>query len=247
MENDIPKGWVETNLEVLQTLVIGGDWGQDLSLNDDDFVISKVIRGTDFKKWQEDKSRNSAIRKIKKSSLEKRLLKSGDIILEVSGGGPDQPVGRTIIIDQTVMANEQIPLICSNFFRKISLSRLVNPYYVNYYLSYCYSKGAYNDIQTHTTNLRNLRVDQYLNSQVLFPPFAEQNRIVNTLDVALNRLAASRKRFDSIPAKLKNFRQSVLNTAVNGELTSFYRKSLKSNNELPFLKMISLSMIRITN
>jgi type I restriction enzyme S subunit len=238
MENSLPKGWIETSLEELQTQVIGGDWGKDLNEASDDYTTSKVIRGTDFKNWQGNKTRNTAIRKIKKSSLEKRQLKCGDIVIEVSGGGPDQPVGRTIIIDEKLFAEEALPLVCSNFFRKVTLSKFINPYYVNYYLNHAYLEGAFNDIQTHTTNLRNLRVDQYLNSKVLLPPLSEQHRIVGKLDALLARVANCKNRLEKIPALLKNFRQSVLATAVSGELTKEWRKENKEQNSDRLLKEI---------
>lgn len=62
---------------------------------------------------------------------------------------------------------------------------------------------------------------QYL-SEVEFSiaPAAEQTRIANQLDTLLTRIQACNDRFDAIPALLKRFRQTVLDAALNGGLST---------------------------
>ena len=87
------EDWVKTELQSLISFVIGGDWGKDLIIEDEDYDVVYCIRGAEFKNWNEDKGRTASLRKVKSSSINKRKLYVGDILLEISGGGPEQPVG----------------------------------------------------------------------------------------------------------------------------------------------------------
>src|SRR5439155_16182317 len=119
-------------------------------------------RGTEFKDWGDEKGSTAAERCIKVSSLKKRRLQKGDLILEVSGGGPNQPVGRTILIDDETLKRADAPLVCSNFFRLLRLHPEVDSSFISHFLSYAYGRGAFNEFQTETTNLRNLNVPNFL-------------------------------------------------------------------------------------
>lgn len=55
------------------------------------------------------------------------------------------------------------------------------------------------------------------------PPLAEQKRIVEKLDEVLAQVDNIKARLDGIPAILKRFRQSVLASAVSGQLTEEWR------------------------
>jgi type I restriction enzyme S subunit len=215
MENNTLKKWVETPLEDLIVHILGGDWGTDLKESfSDEFEKVKVVRGTDYKEWNTKRACNAPVRLAKKSSVEKRKLLLGDIVVEVSGGGPDQPVGRTIIIDEVALS-ESLPLLCSNFFRQIRLSGNLNPFFVNYFLTHAYYKGLFNEYQTQTTNIRNLNVNDFVSKTIIpLPPSKEQDRIVLKLDAAFSKIEANQRRLEKIPKLLKRFRQSVLASSV---------------------------------
>ena len=114
----LPKTWDSNTLDRLIVYVLGGDWGKNSDYDDPDYVCVRCIRASELRDWESDHGSTAALRKIKKSSLASRELQSGDIVVEVSGGGPDQPVGRTALINSTVLAkNPEHPKICTNFFR----------------------------------------------------------------------------------------------------------------------------------
>ena len=114
---ELPQNWIEIKLKHLIKFVIGGDWGTEKpSISNSERVA--VIRGTDYKYWNKIRAKEAAIRYVKKSSLEKRQLNIGDIVLEISGGGPTQPVARTIVIDKYAIESNKCNLICSNFLEK---------------------------------------------------------------------------------------------------------------------------------
>jgi type I restriction enzyme S subunit len=98
-----PDDWQVATLESLFVHVIGGDWGQDCDYDDPDYLEAFCIRGAEFKLWNQNRGSTASLRKVKKSSLTNRQLQAGDILIEISGGGPDQPVGRTVLIDERVV------------------------------------------------------------------------------------------------------------------------------------------------
>lgn len=64
------------------------------------FTKVGVIRNTNFTKEGKLDDTDIVYLDVEQSQYEKRKLKYGDIILEKSGGGPKQPVGRVVVFDK---------------------------------------------------------------------------------------------------------------------------------------------------
>ncbi|NRR92781.1 restriction endonuclease subunit S [Winogradskyella undariae] len=225
MENKLPKNWVETEFKELTAFVIGGDWGKDLEFEFDvDSEIVSCIRGSEIKNWERDKGSTASIRKIKSASLEKRALVEGDILLEISGGGPDQPVGRTIYIDEEALdVNIDCKKVCTNFLRMVRLYDNLDKKFIKHYLDSFYLSGEILKYQGGSNNLRNLKYKEFETIKIPLPPLAEQQRIVTKLDELFGHLDTLKTRLNHIPQILKNFRQAVLTQAVTGKLTEEWR------------------------
>ncbi|HFQ4974569.1 TPA: restriction endonuclease subunit S [Vibrio vulnificus] len=217
--SELPKGWKSTELESLLSFVLGGDWGKAPDFSEEGYLDAFCIRGTEFKHWKKDKGITSVQRKLKASSLENRTLQLNDILIEISGGGPDQPVGRTVLIDKEALkVNSTYPKVCTNFIRLARPSCQVYAPYLNYYLHSFYLSGEVTKYQGGSNNLRNLKFKEYSKIEILVPPYNEQIRIANKLDSILAKVDKAQARLDKIPAILKRFRQSVLAAATSGEL-----------------------------
>ncbi|WP_373941030.1 restriction endonuclease subunit S [Polaribacter sejongensis] len=236
MANKLPKNWVETEFKELASFVIGGDWGKDLEFEFDvESELVSCIRGSEIKNWERDKGSTSSIRKVKSSSLEKRALIEGDILIEISGGGPDQPVGRTVFIDKEALnVNSEYKKVCTNFLRMVRIYDNLDKKFIKNYLDSFYLSGEVLKYQGGSNNLRNLKFKEFETIKIPLPPLAEQQRIVAKLDVLFNHLDNLKTRLDHIPQLLKNFRQAVLTQAVTGKLTEEWRvgKELEDGNAL---------------
>ncbi len=220
MEKELPKNWVTAELNQIFSYVIGGDWGKDILFDNDDYVEALCIRGSEIKNWNRDKGSTASLRKIKKSSLNSRKLEFGDILLEISGGGPEQPVGRTVIVDDEALNYEkETDKVCTNFLRLVRVDKKLNSFYVNHYLQYFYHLGEIVKYQGGSNNLRNLKYKEYETISIPLPPLSEQNRIVEKLDRLFGQLEVIKTSMEKIPVLLKNFRQQVLTQAVTGKLT----------------------------
>lgn len=223
--NALPSGWVYSELEKLFSFVLGGDWGKAPDYEDDNFSSVLCIRGSEFKNWNKNFGNTAVPRKVKKTSLEKRRLLENDILVEISGGGPEQPVGRTVLISKKCV-NDLNPMVCTNFLRMVRPYQCLSSKYINYYLQFFYNSGEVVNYQGGSNNLRNLKFKDYLTIEVPLPPLNEQKRIADKLDILLAKVDAVNARLDSIPTLLKRFRQSVLAAATSGELSSDFKPNL---------------------
>lgn len=94
----------------------------------------------------------------------KRQLKDGDIIIERSGGGPKQPVGRVAFFK----APDEQAYFSSNFTTTLRIrdQKLLDSEFVSLYLHALYLNGDTETLQRATTGIRNLDWQGYLNFEV---------------------------------------------------------------------------------
>jgi type I restriction enzyme S subunit len=225
-DGELPEGWAFATLEELVVHYLGGDWGSapEAAATDPDLVLVRVVRGTEFRDWHRAKGATAALRAIKRSSLDKRRLAAGDLVVEISGGGAGQPVGRTLVIDEEALLRADAPLICSNFCRQVRLHPEVDPVFVHLTLNHLYLSGSFDEHQTQTTNIRNLNFTSFLSGVIVpLPPLAEQVRIVETARELLVRVQRVQESLGRVPEIQRRFRQSVLAAAYSGRLTEDWR------------------------
>ena len=233
-EIQYPNDWRVVPLEQLIEFALGGDWGKGDDFNHPDYVPVRCIRASELRSWESEKGLTAARRMIKRASVEKRELVDGDILVEISGGGPEQPVGRTVLIDKSVLAqNPREKKICTNFFRMIRLHDCVAPRYLNYYLQSFYKSGKISEYQAGSNNLRNLKFKDYIKISVPLPPLDVQNDIVEKIELLLSDLDKGIESLKTAREQLKVYRQAVLKHAFEGKLTAQWREENKDKLESP--------------
>jgi len=153
------------------------------------FVRVGVIRNTNFTKDGTLDDSDIAYLDVEKTKLEKRRLRFGDIILEKSGGGPRQPVGRVALFDK-----DEGEFSFSNFTAAL---RVLDPdeldfRYLHKFLYWMHLSGVTEGMQSHSTGIRNLDGSAYKAIRVSFPPLLDQRRIVALLDEAFAGIATAK-------------------------------------------------------
>ncbi len=138
-----------------------------------------VIRNTNFTKDCKLDDSDIVYLEVEQAQFQKRKLKYGDIIIEKSGGGPKQPVGRVVIFDKT-----EGDFSFSNFTSVIRVKNHeeVDFKFLHRFLVFEYISGATEKMQSHSTGIRNLKFEEYKNIAIPLPPLSEQQRIVSILD-----------------------------------------------------------------
>jgi type I restriction enzyme, S subunit len=214
-------GWDEAPLESLLDYYIGDDWGKDPNYEDSAFDLAYCIRGSEIRNWNENKGNTASLRKIKKSNINNRKLKEGDILVEISGGGPEQPVGRTILIDKAALNFEPtVPKICTNFLRLIRPKDSINSKFLEFHLKLFYNSGEIVNLQNGSNNLRNLKFPEFLRIKIPFPSLIEQFQIVEKIEELFSELDKGIENLKTAQQQLKVYRQAVLKWAFEGRLTN---------------------------
>jgi type I restriction enzyme S subunit len=143
------------------------------------FINVGVIRNTNFAKDAKLDDTDIAFLDVEAKQYQTRKLKFGDLILEKSGGGPKQPVGRVIAFEK-----KEGEFSFSNFTSIIRIrdnSRL-NYSYLHKFLHYLYETGVTESMQRQSTGIRNLQLNDYKLVEIPLPSIAEQKNIVDMLD-----------------------------------------------------------------
>ena len=159
--------------------IITGEWGTEITENSQNIV--SVIRTTNFLNNGKIDIQNKELikREIDKKKIEQKQLKRGDIIIEKSGGSPNQPVGRVVFFD----LNSNEVFLCNNFTSILRVKENINSKYIFYFLRNNYKKNKVVKHQNKTTGIINLKLLNYLSESCIFlPELNIQNKIVNILD-----------------------------------------------------------------
>lgn len=149
------------------------------------YVSVGVIRNTNFHKNGNLDFSDIAQLEVEVKQFSTRQLKFGDIVLEKSGGGPKQPVGRVCIFEK-----EDGLYSLSNFTSAIRVknTKELDYKYLHYYLKHLYIAGQTEKIQTHSTGIRNLQLSLYKDFLVPLPPLSTQQKIVTKLDAIFSEI-----------------------------------------------------------
>lgn len=213
---ELPEGWCWARLGDIVDYR-GGLWEGKKP----PFVRVGVIRNANFTKQFTLSFDNVAYLNVEEKQFLSRKLEFGDIIIEKSGGGENQPVGRPVLF-----LNTEGDFSFSNFTQMIRIAdkASVLPSFLQQVLVAFYVSGVTLNLQSNTTNLRNLDFKGYLDLLVPLPPLFIQKAIVEKIEELLplideyDKAAGELETLNKIlPDKL---RKSVLQEAIHGTLVS---------------------------
>jgi type I restriction enzyme, S subunit len=198
-----------------------GVWG-----NEDANHGVSVLRSTNFNTDGTLDLSKLTFRALEERNRTSKLLRPGDILLEKSGGGPKQPVGRVCLFQGDSRQHS-----FGNFIARLRPKSTVLSEYLFYFLWYFHSIGRTSHYQKQTTGIRNLEQKRYLTIQVPLVSLNEQRQIVDLLSRAEGivklRRAAKQKAAAITPALFVDmFGDPITNpknlpTKSLGELVAF--------------------------
>lgn len=154
------------------------------------FVLCSVLRNTNFAEDGQLDFADIAEIEIEERLLERKTLLPGDIIIERSGGGPTQPVGRVAYFDK-----RNGRFCFSNFTSRLRVLKpeVIDSRFLHLYLHSAYLSGRTEKLQRRTTGIRNLDFAEYQKLQVPLPPIVSQRAIVRILQ-AVQKAKETRQR-----------------------------------------------------
>ncbi len=210
-----PSEWKVDRLKDCLDSVVGGDWGDEpgSDIEGEDLV---VLRVADFS-GDTVKREDLTVRRIKKTKIPHRLITNGSLLMEKSGGGEKQWVGR-------VVYPQQLPFsaITSNFIAKLEVLPQHEPRFLNYLFSTLYDTGVNRPHVRQTTGIQNLAVLHYLGVNVSLPLLPEQKRIAVYLDASCavidRAVETKQKQLDTLDALRKSIIQRAVTQGLNPDV-----------------------------
>lgn len=210
----------KTKSVVLKSLIIhscAGDWGVDETEAEEDQENRKclVIRATEFDNKYNLNLDNTRVkyRLIKQSKLIRMDILENDLLIEKSGGSPDQPVGRIALLSKEVL-NSDTHIGYSNFIHKIRIdSTKINPEYLFYFLKTMHNVKLTETMQSQTNGIRNLIMTNYLTQNIPLPDKDKQETIVQNI----SELLAKAKRLENEAMQILMQAKSEIEQMILGE------------------------------
>lgn len=152
--------------------VVGGVWGEPEGEGEvDRLALGPRIYSPGTSGFVTD---GSPVRSFTTKQASTRTVQEQDIILERSGGSPEQPVGRVVIAGPDLE-----PCVPTDFQRLIRIDpEKASAQYVFWRLRHDWSSGLTRNYSRRTTGITNLSVKDYIDRQVIVPSRQEQAGLV---------------------------------------------------------------------
>ncbi len=181
---------------------IGGGWGDEEPRPD--AIAVRIIRGTDFSNITSGAYEQVPRRFESREKAERRLLRAGDIVLEISGGSStsNQSTGRTLFITQEILERLKDPAIPASFCRLVRVrTDVVEPRYAYYALQEMYRSGRAGLYEHHSTGISNFQFEYFLDREVVrLPSLPEQRAIAHILGTLDDKIELNRRMSETLEA-----------------------------------------------
>ena len=216
MSYKMPNGWATTNIGEISDRIHYGYTAKSKK----EPIGTRLLRITDIQNnnviWED-----VPYCRIDEDEKQKYLLKTNDLVFARTGA----TVGKSYLIPnkipESLFASYLIRVILNS---NISPKFVYNFFQTNYYwLQIKEGSAGIGQPNVNATKLSNIKLP--------IPPLAEQTRIVSKVEELLTKLDAGIDSLKQVQTLLKRYRQSVLKSAVEGKLTSEWRKQHKDELE----------------
>ena len=207
---EAPARWRRTRLKYLFESLKNGVWGSEPTGDNDDVIC---IRVADFNRSRHlVETENLTVRSVPPADRFANLLRYGDILLEISGGGEQQPVGDVVLFDQDFDA------VCSNFIARLRPASAESSRFVWYLLTAFYEARANVPYIKQTTGIQNLDASAFFAQPCDVPDRDEQTRISTYLDLETDKIDRLHATVERQLVVLEERRDTLIFNAVTGRL-----------------------------
>ena len=212
---DIPADWGAKPLRTLITEHFAGDWGDD----DGEHAVA-VMRSTNFTNDGQLDFSDVATRYFPREKADQFGLLKGDLLVERSGGGPDQPVGRIGFIERNMPGST-----ISNFVQVLRPDpEKVDASFLGWALFELQRTGIVERVQQQSTQMRNLNWRDYQRLILPWPEVDEQHRIADALKLADDAIQKARAELNAA----KDLKRSLEAGLLTGQLDKLGRAKVKT-------------------
>jgi len=209
---DIPEDWGRELLFNLLTEQKGGDWGDESGE-----IAVRVLRSTNFTDQGTLDFGDVATRYFTAEKAQQMGLRTNDLLVERSGGGPTQPVGRIGFVP-----NDLPDHWFSNFVQLLRADNSeIDPEFLGWVLLELNRSGVIERLQHQTTQMRNLDFRDYLRVYLPKPSPCEQEQIALVLRTSNEAVAAAEAKLTAAQRLKTALMQRLFTSGIPGRHTRF--------------------------
>ena len=202
---EVPQSWSVYSLKRTVDGCVNGLWGDEPDGENDIAVIRVADFERSFSTVGLDKL---TYRSITPKERQSRLIKSGDLLIEKSGGGEKTLVGCVVLF------THEFEAITSNFVARMRpLAEFDNKFLCYAFGNLYHGRVNYPSVK-QVTGIQNLDAESYLQERFCFPSRVEQTQIARFLDHETARIDALIEEQQRLIELLKEKRQAVISHAV---------------------------------
>ncbi len=203
----IPEEWEVHRIKSFIPFVKNGQWGNEPSSNANDII---VLRVADFSEFNFNLNKELTIRNIKDINLR---LKEGDLVIEKSGGGEKQLVGRVVQLKNSLKEKKYT---YSNFIGKLEINKKIDATFLNYYFKAFYNNKVNYSYIKQTTGIQNIDSASLIQGEYFAYPIDKkyQKSIVSFLNKKILGLDSLIEKDKRLIKFLKEKRIALINHAV---------------------------------
>lgn len=227
----MPDDWKIGTFSELVVDAIGGDWGKDALLNNYTEEVY-CIRGADIPEVKVGNKGKMPKRYILPKNYLSKKLKSGDLVVEISGGSPTQSTGRIAAISDYLLSRYDEKIICTNFCKAIQPKANYSEF-IYHYWQYLYDKNIFFSYENGTTGIKNLDIYGFLETEQINIP--DQN-ILNIFSNICKSFFKQIYTNGQESERLSALRDTLLPKLMSGEIdvSNVDISELSSNDKLSF-------------
>jgi type I restriction enzyme S subunit len=216
---ELPEGWQELPLLELCELIRGVSYikGEESHTSGKGFV--PLLRANNIDRELKFDDIYYIPERYVKS---KQFLRQGDALFAMSSGSKSV-VGKAATVKQPF--NGTFGAFCG----VLRPSNHVDWKFFGYFFQTKYYRDRISEASAGV-NINNLKREYFEAINFPFPPFAEQQRIVTSVEALLAHVTAAGDRLNRVQLFMKKFRQAVLAAACSGRLTGGWREK---NSQIP--------------
>lgn len=205
---EVPGHWNGKRLRDCVEGCANGVWGDEPDGDGNDIP---VIRVADFDRKRRQVREYETVRNVEPSQRNGRALSSGDMLIEKSGGGEQQPVGMVVSYEGPDGA------VCSNFVARMAPRDGIVSRFMVYLHAHLYISRVANISVKQTTGIQNLDSTAYLSERCFVPTVNEQQAIADYLDTETARIDELIREKDGLIALLDEARRSFVSSVLSGD------------------------------
>lgn len=202
---EVPQNWSVYSLKRTVDGCVNGLWGDEPDGENDIAVIRVADFERSFSTVGLDKL---TYRSITPKERQSRLIKSGDLLIEKSGGGEKTLVGCVVLF------THEFDAITSNFVARMRPLAEFDSQFLCYAFGNLYQGRVNYPSVKQVTGIQNLDAESYLQERFCFPTRVEQTQIARFLDHETARIDALIEEQQRLIELLKEKRQAVISHAV---------------------------------